>query len=275
MAKVGEVIGGWTFRRSIGVGGQGQVFAASRKEGEPEAAIKVINCKRPKKKSRFMKEISVHADLSAKGASNIITIIEHNLEELADGCVSGYLVMPIAATTLEKVKELLMGRTELCIEIFRGVVTGIGHAHAAGAIHRDIKPSNVLFLNKTLREPLVSDFGVCLLRDTPYDARLTDVGETVGAKFFMAPEQERGGVVDVGPAADIYALGKLLHHMLTGRFLHREKLEEAFRPEEFESDPRLITVLERILRSTIVEDPSSRLQSTEELLRALDKVHGY
>ncbi len=272
MAKPVDAIGGWTLHHSLGGGGQGKVFAASCKEGEPEAAIKIIKCRRPKKKARFMQEISVHAALASQGASNIIPILDHNLEELKGGGIRGYLVMPMAVTTLEKEKDLLRGRTELCVEVFRGVVTGIGHAHAAEVVHRDIKPSNVLFLDKTLKQPQVSDFGIAFLRETPDAERLTDVGETVGAKFFMAPEQERGGVVDVGPSADIYALGKLLHHMLTGKFLYRESIAEAFTEEELRADPRLLAVRDRILSVTIVEDPSGRLQSTDELLKVLNEV---
>jgi serine/threonine protein kinase len=101
-------------------------------------------------------------------------------------------------------------------------VTGIRSAHQHGAIHRDIKPANVLFLDESLREPMVSDFGICFLKETIESERLTEHGETVGAKFFMAPEQERGGITDVAEASDIYALGKLLHFMITSRYLYRE-----------------------------------------------------
>jgi serine/threonine protein kinase len=273
MAKIGESIGGWILREKLGRGGQGEVFLASREEGKAEAAIKLLNCKRPKKKSRFIQEVSVHVALSSQGTSNIIPILDHNLDELEDGGIKGYVVMPLAATTLEDQKELVRGRVELCLEIFRGVVTGVGHAHAAGVTHRDIKPANVLFLDPSLREPLVSDFGICLLKDTPDEKRLTVSGETVGAKFFMAPEQERGGIVDVLPAADIYALGKLLHFMLTGRNLYREAIEEAFNDEELRVDLRLLAIRDKILRASIVEEPRGRFQSTEELLQALDNLN--
>ena len=246
------------------------MFLASREEGKAEAAIKLLNCKRPKKKSRFMQEISVHVALSSQGVSNIIPILDHNLDELEDGGIKGYIVMPLAPTTLEDQKELLQGRVELCLEIFRGVVTGVRHAHAAEVVHRDIKPANILFLDMSLRDPLISDFGICLLRDTPSEKRLTGFGETVGARFFMAPEQERGGVVEVGPTADIYALGKLLHFMITGRYLYRESMEEAFTEKEMQADPRLSGIRDQILKATIVEKAEGRLQSTDELLDALN-----
>jgi len=272
MAKSGDTIGRWILGRRLDGGGQGIVFAASSEEGQPETAIKILNCTRPKKKSRFIQEVRVHLALASQGAPNIIPIIDHNLDELQGEATRGYIVMPMAVTTLEREKGLLTGRTELCIEIFRGIVTGIDQAHTAAVVHRDIKPGNILFLDRTLKRPLVSDFGICFLRDTPDEKRLTETGETVGAKFFMAPEQERGGVVDVTQAADIYALGKLLHHMLTGRFLYRESLAEAFSEPELQADPRLPLILDQILRATILEDPTRRLQTAKELLARLDEI---
>lgn len=270
MAKRGENISGWILGDKIGSGGQGDVFSANRtqQEGAENAALKIIKAShfRPKKRSRFIQEVSIHVALSSQGAPNIIRILDHNLEEFSNGEVKGYIAMPLAYASLEKVKKSFTGRIELCLEVFEGIVNGIRQAHAANVIHRDIKPGNILFMDDSLREPQISDFGICLLRETPDDERLTDVDETVGARYFMAPEQERGGVTDVQPNADIYALGKLLHHMLTGRYIYREELENAFSEDEMRQDPRLSVIHDKILSKTIIEDPESRLQTADELL---------
>jgi serine/threonine protein kinase len=134
-----------------------------------------------------------------------------------------------------------------------------------------MKPANVLFLDASF-SPLVSDFGICFLKETPDSERLTDAHETVGPKFFMAPEQERGGVTDVDFSADIYTLGKLLHYMLTGRYLYREKLPEAFHEGELDRDKRLNVIRQQILARTIMEEPASRIQSAEELLEAVEEM---
>jgi len=275
MAKVGDQVGKWTLRRLIDDGGQGQVFAGTSAEGGEEVAVKVVKAARPKKRARFLQEVATHAALSSQGAKNIIPVLAHNFEELSDGGVQGYIVMPLAKGTLDDYRELLSGRIELCLEVFSGILEGAKAAHAANTVHRDLKPKNVLFLDHTLKNPLVSDFGICLLRETPTESRLTEVGETVGARFFMAPEQERGGVADIQPNADVYALGKLLHYMLTGRFLHRENLDEAFTAAEFGSDPRYRIILERIPARTIVTRPADRIQTAEELLKIVDDIRGY
>ncbi|HOC43282.1 MAG TPA: serine/threonine-protein kinase [Thermoanaerobaculales bacterium] len=272
MANQGEKLGRWTIQQRIGRGGQGSVYAASAGEGQPLAAIKVINATRPKKRARFLREISAHDVLSSQGAPNIMPLLDHNLNELEQGGVQGFIVMPRAHSSLEDVTGILVGRTELCLEVFEGIVNGVLQAHNAGVVHRDIKPGNVLFTDETLRNPLLSDFGISLLRETTETDRLTEAGETVGAKYFMAPEQERGGVSDVGPSADIYALGKLLHFMLTGRYLYREELESAFSPDELQRDPRIRVILDRILRRTVVENPDQRIGDCSDLLAVVREV---
>jgi len=180
--------------------------------------------------------------------------------------------MPLAETTLEKEAALLKGRTELCLEIFRGIVSGAREAHGGGIVHRDLKPSNVLFMDRSLRNPLIADFGICFVKGTSDEERLTNADETVGAKFFMAPEQERGRVTEVHETADIYALGKLLHFMLSQRYLFRESLSEAFEEVETNADPKLVIVRDEILARTIVLDPSQRLQTTDQLLKVIDRI---
>jgi serine/threonine protein kinase len=268
-------VGPWVLRELLREGGQGRVFKAQKEEGRELVAVKVLNVSRPKKRARFVQEVEVHASLSAKGAPNIIPVLDHNLEELAEpeGGVRGYVAMPLAQWSLQDLvlAGTFRGRTELCLEIFSGVLTGICNAHAAGVIHRDMKPANVLFLDASF-SPLVSDFGICFLKETPDSERLTDAHETVGPKFFMAPEQERGGVTDVDFSADIYTLGKLLHYMLTGRYLYREKLLEAFSEGELDKDRRLKVIRQQVLERTIIEDPASRIQSARELLEAVEEM---
>ena len=86
-------------------------------------------------------------------------------------------------------------------------------AHDAGIVHRDLKPSNVLFTADGI--PKITDFGLAKRIDT--DSRQTETGQIMGSPSYMAPEQARGHTRDVGPAADVYALGAILYEMLTGR----------------------------------------------------------
>lgn len=265
-------INGWRIQKKIDRGGQGTVFEAVKNEAEQIRALKLIKASSIKKKNRFTQEVERHLQLSEKKAQNIIPILDHDLSVKTVEGVYGYIVMPKAESTLEKNIPLLKLRTEFCLEIFRGILNGVNEAHAVGIIHRDLKPSNILFDNRRIDNPLISDFGICYVKETKYEKRITEINETVGAKFFMAPEQARGGIVNVTEAADIYALGKLLHYMLTGRHLFRENLDEAFTNGELEHDNRLVYILDELLSKSIIESIDQRFSSINEFLEALNRI---
>jgi serine/threonine protein kinase len=254
-----EKLGDWIRGEEIGNGGQGTVFLAHRTEGEPEAVIKVVRVpagapNKEKKRKRFIQEVRAHTILARAHASNIIDVIAHNLDEIEGGASIGYIVMPRAYASLQDTSGTFYGRLEISLEAFRGIVNGIAIAHSAGIIHRDIKPENVLFLDKELREPVVCDFGICFIKDTDREHRVTNDNETVGAKWFMSLEQQRGGPIDVTESADVYALGKVLAYMLTGRYMLREETAGVFTAAELAKDGRLSRV-----RTEILEKPFRKM----------------
>jgi serine/threonine protein kinase len=269
-----EYVGRWKLGRRLGKGrgGQARVYEATAGEGGEVYALKLIQAKTAKKLSRFKREIEQHKLLSDRRAPNIMPILEDAVEVRDDGSAQGHIVMPLGVGTLEDFVGVFEARLELSLEVFVGILRGVEQAHAIGVIHRDLKPANILFIDRSLAEPLVSDFGICLLRAATVDERLTDVGETVGARWFMAPEQERGGVVEVTEAADIYALGKLLFYMLTGRYVYREELDDTFTSDEVARDPRVAIVQDAILRHTIVRHAEQRIQTAAELRALVEQM---
>jgi serine/threonine protein kinase len=102
--------------------------------------VKVLRLSHPKKRARFVQEINIHAALSAAEAPNVIRLIDHNLDEVSNNGVKGYLVMPLADVSLHDVIDTLRERVELSMELFCGIVTGLKAAHAAAVVHRDLKP---------------------------------------------------------------------------------------------------------------------------------------
>jgi eukaryotic-like serine/threonine-protein kinase len=91
-----------------------------------------------------------------------------------------------------------------------GLADALTHVHSHDVVHRDVKPSNILLDMDGM--PYLADFGLARLTGS---TRLTKCDEMVGTAAYLAPEQVRGG--DVGPPADIYALGLVLLECLTGR----------------------------------------------------------
>src|SRR5262249_34689642 len=95
----------------------------------------------------------------------------------------------------------------------------VHHAHTRGIVHRDLKPSNVLL--GPGGSPRVVDFGIVKWIDAPsaepppsWRLALTEAGMILGTPCYMAPEQAAGDAAAVGPAADVYALGAILYHLL-------------------------------------------------------------
>src|SRR5207244_11468198 len=97
--------------------------------------------------------------------------------------------------------------------LVEALARAMDYAHLHGIIHRDLKPANVLVNHDGF--PKITDFGLAKMLES--DSSQTRSGTLMGTPSYMAPEQARGDIHEVGPLADVYALGVILYEMLTGR----------------------------------------------------------
>lgn len=169
-------------------------------------------------------------------------------------------------------------------DVFLQVCSALRHAHANGVIHRDIKPGNIILSETDNGDLLVKvlDFGIA--RSTTYDtesSKLTGTGVVIGTPLYMSPEQAKGQ--GVNPSSDVYALGCVMWHCLTGAppFARSSSMEtimehiEGTLPElRVETNLSVQESLEECLKDMLSKDPVRRptLDGLEKLLSDLSHL---
>ena len=212
--SVGTRIGEYEVRSLLGQGGMGTVYAGIHPVIEKEVAIKVLDARLASADGivdRFVREARA---VNRIRHPNIIDIFAFGH---APG-IGHYFVMPrlVGETLGARIARAPMSLAE-ALPIVEQIADALDAAHGAGVLHRDLKPDNV-YLVADRRGTItvqVLDFGIAKLIDGA-GAAVTRSGVQIGTPLFMSPEQWDGG--DVDQRTDVYALGVMIHHVLTGRF---------------------------------------------------------
>ncbi|MEZ4361810.1 MAG: serine/threonine-protein kinase [Kofleriaceae bacterium] len=263
----------------VGIGGMGSVYRCEHTGIGRPVAIKVLHSDfigNREASLRFQREAIASGRLDHP---NIVGVSDFGLLE-DGGC---YLVMEFLegeslGSRLER--ERIPWRE--AIEIVRGVLRGLRHAHDRGVVHRDIKPDNV-FLAVKDGDPItkILDFGIAkLFAGGTDDPAATRAGITVGTPAYLSPEQAVGG--EITPASDLYSTSVLLFEMLTGRppFEDQDPLAMLGAhvgrppPEIAEIAPELVLPpeLEPIVRHGLAKRPDERFTSANDYLRELAQL---
>ncbi|MFJ2262414.1 serine/threonine-protein kinase [Streptomyces sp. NPDC087844] len=205
-AELPEYAGQYRLESHLGSGGMGVVHLARSASGL-RLAVKVINvefARDPEFRGRFKQEVA-----AARRVSGAFTAPVVDADPEADRPWMATLFIP-GPTLAEHVKRNGSLSSAQLRQVMAGLAEALRDIHRAGVVHRDLKPSNVLLAEDG---PKVIDFGI----SRPSDSELrTETGKLIGTPPFMAPEQFRRPR-EVGPAADIFALGSVLVHAATGR----------------------------------------------------------
>ena len=215
-ALSGMVLGTCTLEKLIGRGGVGAVFLARQSRPRRQVAVKVLlpmTTLQPSQHAAFLERFRRETDAAALlGHPNIVPVHEYGER---DGLA--YLVMTyISGGTLrdELDREGRLPLTQV-VSYLEQMASALDFAHQRGVIHRDIKPANILLTPE--KRLLLTDFGLVKIVAEGHVSSnpLSEFGMPMGTPDYMSPEQVLGGE-RIDTRADIYSLGVLVYHMVTG-----------------------------------------------------------
>jgi len=156
------------------------------------------------------------------------------------------------------------------IDVIRQVASALDAAHAMGLIHRDVKPANVLIEGRTA---FLTDFGLTKRMDGTH-TELTRAGDVVGTIHYVAPEQIEGG--QVSARSDVYSLGCLFYHCLTGQVPFSRDTDVAViyahlsepPPKLTALRPELAAGLDGVIAKALDKSPDRRFPTCTDLVNA-------
>ena len=202
-------MGDYLLQTEIGRGGMGVVYHAIRGSDGNAVAIKMLlkgDYATSADRKRFISEAQAAARLDHPHIIPIYEIGEH--EGRSFFCMKLIEGQPLSSRLANG--PMPPRRTA---QIMAQISDAIHYAHVNGVLHRDLKPSNVMLDDEGVA--YIADFG--LAKQFHERSSLTRSGAILGTPSYMAPEQAAGNRGEVSTASDVYSLGAILYHMLTGR----------------------------------------------------------
>jgi serine/threonine-protein kinase len=269
-------LGQYRLCQRIGAGAMGEVYLAEHQLLKRPCALKLIrphSVGDPRALARFEREVRLTATLSHP---NTVEIYDYG--RTSDGTYY-YVMEYLPGLSLEELVErhgpLPPGRA---VYLLRQVCQALREAHTVGLIHRDIKPSNIIAARRGGRDDVAKllDFGLVRPAATFPAANLSAQGQILGTPQFMSPEQATGDR-ELDQRSDIYSLGAVAYHLLTGRppfdgaggiaVLVAHVRDPVVAPSLIRTG--IPEDLERVVLRCLAKDAADRFADAESLERAL------
>ena len=285
---LGRVLAGrFTILARLGAGSMGTVYRAKQAPIDREVAIKILRSDRAideVSRARFLREARANSLLTSP---NTVTVFDFGQSENGDF----YLAMELleGESLGQRIKRLGRIGVDEAIETAKQALRSLAEAHAKGVIHRDLKPDNLFYArvrtNETFEEVVkVLDFGIAKMLQAEGELAMnaveTQAGTVFGTPRYMSPEQAQGRPLDA--RSDLYSLGVILYHMLTGRppytdddaiVVMARHIKTPPRPmSEVAPDARIPFDVENLVMRVLSKEPEKRPQSADMLTAELSRL---
>jgi hypothetical protein len=272
-ASVGTLLGGrYRVQSTLGSGGMAVVYKAEDAILGRTVALKTLHrryAEMPSFRRRFTQEARAMACLDHENVVKVYDISQ-------DGEVPFIVAECVAGRDIGRVLAGHRGGTlneRFARRMAAQLLRALSYAHRRGVIHRDVKPSNILVTaGGTVK---VADFGIARIVEEEDGSEVGKPGEIVGSARYMSPEQLMGK--EATPRSDVYSVGVLLYHCLTGRppfsgdvrALAQQHIHEDPTPPR-KLNPKISPQMEAVILKALAKDPDHRYPSAVAMLDAID-----
>jgi hypothetical protein len=271
-----DLCGRWPLERLIGFGGMAAVYRSHGSDGTP-VAIKILHSTYSTNegiRQRFVREAQLTDAVDHAGR---VAIYEQGESDEGDPYFVMELLEGMTLDKLWKTNDRVLP-VDQALDIVDHVLEFLGACHQQTIVHRDLKPANIFITNDGTVKVL--DFGVARKREAGVDP--TMAGTALGTPAYMAPEQALGSTERIDARTDLFAIGAVLHTMISGKRLHEGRSnEEAFvlaatrpAPSVAKVAPQLAAEVVALIDRALQWDPRNRFQNAAEMREAIAALRG-
>ena len=267
MTMVSNAVGSrYKLDRELGRGGMGVVYQGTDTQLDRPVALKFLGSLvdgSPEYKERFLREAKNAAKLNHP---NIVAVYDVSMEEGNTFIAMEFIEGPNLHKYMKSKGKL---EPREAVNVVGQVCSALSAIHEQGIVHRDLKPENILIAKGGLVK--VMDFGLAKSNDY----RLTAANVVMGTPCYMSPEQVRGH--DVDARSDLYALGLVLHELLTGKTVFADGDVMQRQLAEMPPPPGTLVegvpeLLDQIVMKAIAKKADERFQTAADMLAHLRQV---